>query len=75
MCNCSYTSHGHCGTLIDGDVDNDLTIETLCRQGVILAESGVDIIAPSDMMDGRTERSEKNWIKMDFTKFQFFPTQ
>ena len=53
LCNCSYTSHGHCGTLSDDDVDNDLTIKTLQKQAVFLAKSGADVIAPSDMMDGR----------------------
>lgn len=53
VCNCEYTSHGHCGTIVDGDVHNDLTVETLAKQSVSLAESGVDMIAPSDMMDGR----------------------
>lgn len=53
VCNCEYTTHGHCGTIVDGDVHNDLTVETLAKQSVSLAESGVDMIAPSDMMDGR----------------------
>ena len=53
VCNCEYTTHGHCGTIIDGDVDNDLTLETLASQSVSLAKAGADIIAPSDMMDGR----------------------
>ena len=53
VCNCEYTTHGHCGTIIDGDVDNDMTLKTLARQSVSLAEAGADMIAPSDMMDGR----------------------
>lgn len=53
VCNCEYTTHGHCGTIVDGDVDNDLTLETLAAQSVSLARAGVDMIAPSDMMDGR----------------------
>jgi len=53
VCNCEYTTHGHCGTIIDGDVDNDLTLVTLAKQSVSLAEAGADMIAPSDMMDGR----------------------
>ncbi len=53
VCNCEYTTHGHCGTIVDGDVHNDLTLETLAKQSVSLAESGADVIAPSDMMDGR----------------------
>lgn len=53
VCNCEYTTHGHCGTIVDGDVHNDLTLETLAKQSVSLAEAGADVIAPSDMMDGR----------------------
>ena len=53
VCNCEYTKHGHCGTIVDGDVDNDLTIKTLANQAVSLVKAGADIIAPSDMMDGR----------------------
>ena len=53
VCNCEYTTHGHCGTIIDGDVDNDTTLITLAKQSVSLAEAGADMIAPSDMMDGR----------------------
>ncbi len=53
VCNCEYTTHGHCGPLVDGDVDNDQTVELLARQSVSLARAGADIVAPSDMMDGR----------------------
>ncbi|MES1211038.1 MAG: porphobilinogen synthase, partial [Acidobacteriota bacterium] len=53
VCFCEYTSHGHCGVLHGQTVDNDHTVENLARQSVSLAESGADIIAPSDMMDGR----------------------
>ncbi len=48
-----YTDHGHDGMLIDGDIDNDATVDMLVRQSVIMAAAGYDIIAPSDMMDGR----------------------
>ncbi|MDB5365198.1 MAG: hemB [Rhodospirillales bacterium] len=48
-----YTSHGHDGLLVDGDVDNDSTIEVLIKQALVLARAGVDVVAPSDMMDGR----------------------
>lgn len=48
-----YTTHGHDGILLDGDVHNDVTIEALCNQALVLAKAGADIIAPSDMMDGR----------------------
>lgn len=53
VCLCEYTSHGHCGIIKDGDVDNDLTLEMLAKMAVSHAEAGADIIAPSDMMDGR----------------------
>jgi porphobilinogen synthase len=53
VCNCEYTTHGHCGTIVDGDVENDTTLVTLAAQSVVLAEAGADVIAPSDMMDGR----------------------
>jgi porphobilinogen synthase len=52
-CLCEYTSHGHCGVLMDGRVLNDPTLDLLCRVAVSQAEAGADIIAPSDMMDGR----------------------
>ena len=55
VCNCEYTSHGHCGTIVDGDVENDLTLNTLAKQSVSLAKAGADVIAPSDMMDGRVK--------------------
>ena len=73
LCNCSYTSHGHCGTIVDGDVDNDLTIKTLCKQAYTLAESGVDVIAPSDMMDGRTGIIRKELDNKKFHKIPIFP--
>ncbi|HET9014378.1 MAG TPA: porphobilinogen synthase [Thermomicrobiaceae bacterium] len=53
VCNCEYTSHGHCGILIDGDVANDPTLELLARTAVSHAAAGADVVAPSDMMDGR----------------------
>jgi len=53
VCNCEYTTHGHCGTIVDGDVHNDLTLVTLAKQSVSLAQEGIDMVAPSDMMDGR----------------------
>jgi len=53
VCLCEYTDHGHCGVIRDGDVDNDATLELLARESVSHARAGADIIAPSDMMDGR----------------------
>jgi porphobilinogen synthase len=53
VCFCEYTDHGHCGVLVGEEVDNDATVANLTRQAVSLAEAGADVIAPSDMMDGR----------------------
>lgn len=53
VCLCEYTSHGHCGVVKDGRVLNDPTLELLARQAVSHARAGADIVAPSDMMDGR----------------------
>jgi porphobilinogen synthase len=52
-CLCEYTSHGHCGHIADGDVDNDKTLDLLRQTALSQAQAGADIIAPSDMMDGR----------------------
>jgi porphobilinogen synthase len=53
VCNCEYTSHGHCGLVVDGEVQNDPTLEWLAKAAVSHACAGADIVAPSDMMDGR----------------------
>jgi len=53
VCLCEYTDHGHCGIIEDGDVANDSTVEQLVRAAVSHASAGADIVAPSDMMDGR----------------------
>src|SRR5213593_3887495 len=53
VCLCEYTDHGHCGLVKDGDVDNDPTLELLAAEAVAHARAGADLIAPSDMMDGR----------------------
>ena len=53
VCLCQYTSHGHCGVLRDGAVDNDITLELLSQTAVSHAVAGADVVAPSDMMDGR----------------------
>ncbi len=67
VCNCEYTTHGHCGTLVNGDVDNDSTLETLAKQCVAFAKAGVDMVAPSDMMDGRVGRIRKALDDNGFT--------
>jgi porphobilinogen synthase len=53
VCLCEYTDHGHCGAIVGGDVDNDQTIELLAREALSHARAGADMVAPSDMMDGR----------------------
>jgi len=53
VCLCEYTSHGHCGQVVDGRVDNDLTLDLLAKTALSQAEAGAHIVAPSDMMDGR----------------------
>jgi porphobilinogen synthase len=56
VCLCEYTSHGHCGLLVDGEIANDPTVEQLVRAALSHAAAGADIVAPSDMMDGRVGR-------------------
>lgn len=70
ICNCEYTTHGHCGTIVNGDVDNDLTLETLAAQALSFARVGVDMVAPSDMMDGRVGRIRQ---ALDDNKFTGLP--
>lgn len=53
VCLCEYTSHGHCGMVVDGCIDNDSTLELLAKTAVSHAQAGADVVAPSDMMDGR----------------------
>jgi porphobilinogen synthase len=53
VCLCEYTSHGHCGVVSDGEVDNDASVELVARTAVSHVEAGADAVAPSDMMDGR----------------------
>ncbi|MBS1126305.1 MAG: hemB [Nitrospirae bacterium] len=55
VCMCEYTSHGHCGIIENNDVKNDPTLELLAREAVSHAQAGADMVAPSDMMDGRVE--------------------
>ena len=62
-----YTNHGHDGVIHNKDVDNDKTIEILLKQSLLLAQMGCDVIAPSDMMDGRIGRIRKNLDKNNFT--------
>jgi len=53
VCLCEYTDHGHCGVIVDNDVDNDKTLQLLAAEALSHARAGADIVAPSDMMDGR----------------------
>jgi porphobilinogen synthase len=53
VCLCAYTDHGHCGLIVNGEVDNDASLEPLAAMALAHAEAGADIVAPSDMMDGR----------------------
>ncbi|TAM86114.1 porphobilinogen synthase [bacterium] len=67
LCNCEYTSHGHCGILKGETVDNDATLELLARVALTYARAGVDVVAPSDMMDGRVRVLREN---LDAHEFQ-----
>ena len=73
VCNCEYTNHGHCGTIIDNDVHNDKSLETLSKQSLILAKSGADALAPSDMMDGRVNAIREILDKNQLEKTPIFP--
>ena len=66
VCLCEYTSHGHCGVVVDGDVDNDKTLDLLARMALSHAEAGADIVAPSDMMDGRVKTIREALDKSGF---------
>ncbi|HXF59551.1 MAG TPA: porphobilinogen synthase [Candidatus Saccharimonadales bacterium] len=70
VCLCEYTDHGHCGVVRDGVVDNDRTLPLLGRAAVAYAEAGADLIAPSDMMDGRVGTIRKS---LDQAGFQDTP--
>ena len=60
VCLCEYTDHGHCGVIKNGDVDNDSTLELLAKEALSHARAGADIVAPSDMMDGRVGAIRKS---------------
>lgn len=72
LCNCQYTTHGHCGSIVDGDVDNDKTVDNLSKQAISLVEAGADVLAPSDMMDGRVLHIRKKLDKNGFQKVPIF---
>lgn len=66
VCLCEYTSHGHCGVVVDGEIHNDRSVELLARTAVSHAEAGADIVAPSDMMDGRVAAIRESLDESDF---------
>jgi len=70
VCLCEYTSHGHCGLVVDGYVDNDKTLELLAKTALSHVEAGADIVAPSDMMDGRVKAIRQ---MLDGNGFQNIP--
>ena len=72
VCHCQYTLHGHCGTIDKGDVDNDKTVTNLGLQALSLARAGADVIAPSDMMDGRVNHIRNILDNNNFEKLPIF---
>jgi porphobilinogen synthase len=70
VCLCEYTNHGHCGVVVDGYVDNDKTIELLANTAVSHVQAGADMVAPSDMMDGRVGAIRQ---ALDKSGFQMTP--
>jgi porphobilinogen synthase len=68
VCLCEYTSHGHCGVIVDGEIANDPTVELLVRAALSHAAAGADIVAPSDMMDGRIGRIRATLDHAGFTQ-------
>jgi len=68
VCMCEYTDHGHCGVIKDGDVDNDATLELLCKEALSHVRAGADMVAPSDMMDGRVRAIRKALDAGGFTQ-------
>lgn len=68
VCMCEYTDHGHCGVIKDGDVDNDATLELLCQEALSHVRAGADMVAPSDMMDGRVRAIRKALDAGGFTQ-------
>jgi len=68
VCLCEYTDHGHCGVVAGGDVDNDATLELLVREALSHARAGADIVAPSDMMDGRVGAIRKALDQNSFAR-------
>jgi porphobilinogen synthase len=72
VCNCEYTSHGHCGKVVNGDVDNDATLAWLAEAALSHARAGADIVAPSDMMDGRVAAIRSSLDAHGFQRVSIF---
>jgi len=72
VCNCEYTSHGHCGKIVNGEVDNDATLALLAEAAVSHARAGADMVAPSDMMDGRVAAIRHSLDAFGFTNTPIF---
>src|SRR5947209_9577443 len=70
VCLCEYTDHGHCGVIENGEIANDATLEILAEQALSQARAGADIVAPSDMMDGRVAAIRR---QLDANKFENIP--
>jgi porphobilinogen synthase len=68
VCLCEYTNHGHCGVIGDGVVDNDATLKLLALQALSHARAGADVVAPSDMMDGRVGRIRQAMDEQNFSQ-------
>jgi porphobilinogen synthase len=68
VCLCEYTSHGHCGIVVDDEVANDATVEQLVRAATSHAAAGADVVAPSDMMDGRVGRIREALDEAGFSR-------
>jgi porphobilinogen synthase len=68
LCLCEYTSHGHCGAVKNGEIDNDSTLDLLARTALAQARAGADMVAPSDMMDGRVGRIRAALDAQSFTQ-------
>jgi porphobilinogen synthase len=68
VCLCEYTDHGHCGVIKNGEVDNDATLELLAQEALSHARAGADIVAPSDMMDGRVAAIRKILDENNFSQ-------
>lgn len=68
VCLCEYTSHGHCGVVADGKIENDASVELIARAALSYAAAGADIVAPSDMMDKRVEAIRRALEKNGFTE-------